>query len=275
MPTLSVSPNGYFAGVPGRNKTNVRKRSYIKAGWSHDVTRRHLKFLYSVDHTRLSGVPFAYTLTTRDCPLTPVDYHRLIRSYIKRLQRKGVYRYHWLIEWQSRGVPHLHGIGYASSGLSPSDFVDHWIDVAAEYYALPGAQCVKPMHDSDGWHKYLAKHASRGVSHYQRQQDNMPKHWDTTGRMWGVSRNWPTRDLKLRVSYPVYHRLRRLQAKLDQSSARAAADYKRLARARKLLKCNDYSRSTVAGIHSWLPDDILLSYLNYLTAHQMGNIEAF
>jgi hypothetical protein len=65
-----------------------------------------------------------------------------------------------------------------------------WREVAGEYGVALDAQFVTPITGPEGWLQYLSKHAARGVRHYQRQ--GKPPGWQTTGRLWGQSGDWPT-----------------------------------------------------------------------------------
>ena len=86
-----------------------------------------------------------------------------------------------------------------------------WTDCAKEYLPSAACQVVKEIDSPLGWMQYQCKHAIRGVMHYQRSRDNMPKVWTSTGRMWGWWGEWPRsapRRLVLRPS--AYFRLRRI-----------------------------------------------------------------
>jgi hypothetical protein len=61
--------------------------------------------------------------------------------------------------------------------------VREWLSLAAAYGAGEVGQAVVPITGALGWSKYLSKHASRGVAHYQRQ--GTPPGWTKTGRLWG------------------------------------------------------------------------------------------
>ena len=78
-------------------------------------SRGNTRFLYSVLTPELPvsaiGVPLlglSGSLTLRDCPPSHDDWKTLREALFFRLRRKGLYRLHWLTEWQKRGVPHLH-----------------------------------------------------------------------------------------------------------------------------------------------------------------------
>ncbi|WP_229149984.1 hypothetical protein, partial [Alcanivorax sp. 1008] len=191
-------------------------------GWSSSATRRNVAFLRSVEPSTLSGTPdapllgLAVTLTLRDCPATSDDWHKLRRAFLKRLERIGLARCHWVTEWQRRGVPHLHGAFWFPGDVSDfaairSEVLLHWLAVADSHNVSIRAQHCALISDALGWFQYVAKHAARGVKHYQRSSDNIPEGWKKTGRMWGHTGDWDTREpVQVDLPDPVYFRLRRL-----------------------------------------------------------------
>lgn len=61
----------------------------------------------------------SWALTLRHCPPTSDDWTRLVKVLQQRLRRAGLLRWHWVVEWQRRGVPHLHLAVYAQEGWTP------------------------------------------------------------------------------------------------------------------------------------------------------------
>ena len=77
--------------------------------------------------------------------------------------------------------------------LPSADVANAWCYLVG-FGSVPWAQTVKPMTDLLGWSQYVAKHAARGVRHYQRSGDGIPPEWrGLTGRVWGHRGNWPVR----------------------------------------------------------------------------------
>ena len=86
-----------------------------------------------------------------------------------RLRRKGLYRLHWLTEWQKRGVPHLHFaawflqsvvvININQPALSDSELAQvlsylisaDWLSISSVYRSSGLSQVVKPMSNELGW----------------------------------------------------------------------------------------------------------------------------
>ena len=154
------------------------------------------------------GVPLlglSGSLTLRDCPPSHDDWKTLREALFFRLRRKGLYRLHWLTEWQKRGVPHLHFaawflqsvvvININQPALSDSELAQvlsylisaDWLSISSVYRSSGLSQVVKPMSNELGWLQYLSKHAARGAAHYQRAQGSIPSGWEgMTGRMWGI-----------------------------------------------------------------------------------------
>ena len=182
MRTMRVYRHGFTVGTPPGVTTHKRALRDTVEGWSTGATRRNVAFLRSIDETRLEApdtVGLAFPLTVRDCPPTAKDWQALRRSWVKRLERRGLIRLHWVTEWQRRGVPHLHGclwmplLGDSAAHVFQSLF-DDWLALAAPYGAGLRGQHVAPITDAVGWFQYMAKHMARGVSHYQRAAENIP-----------------------------------------------------------------------------------------------------
>lgn len=251
------------------------------AGWSAGATRRNLAFLRSVEPDSLAFTSqgqrllgLALTLTLLECPPTPEDWHKLRRAMMMRLSRMGLYRGHWVVEWQRRGVPHLHGAFYFPEPASPTqammlcrDIKRHWMEVVRAYGASVLAQHAKPITDSIGWFKYTAKHAARGVHHYQRSSQNVPPHWQQrTGRVWGKVGHWVTRDpMEFEMSDRTFYRFRRLCRSWRIADARRSREKNRLSRissARRCLTCSDRVLSDVRGVSEWIPLEVSLVMLD-------------
>jgi hypothetical protein len=146
-----------------------------------------------------------------------------------------------------------------------------WLRLAAEYSPGRIAQACVPITGPEGWLKYLSKHASRGVAHYQRQ--GKPAGWEGTGRLWGKSGgdSWPVVEPVAGVlDDQAFRRLRRMVRGYVVAEARAWAlqqapgsrqhreAWGRVAWARRMLRCNDRGLSAVRGMSEWVPGSVLL-----------------
>lgn len=265
MAVVTVYRHGLRAGIAPRNRdpeSDPPARRSVCKGWTAGASRRNLAFLRSVDETRLTGQGFTFTLTLRGCPETSQDWYGLVSAYLKRLRRRGMLRFHRVTEWQRRGVPHLHGIAYFPDGSAPP-LVSAWLEVASAYQADSSGQCCKPVYDAVGWAKYLAKHAARGVQHYQRSGSNIPAGWTSTGRLWARGGEWPTvPPCKLEVSSRAFWELRRLARSWRVADSRG--DRCRIQSARTMLRCNDVGLSQVRGISEWIPEHVWRELLAHL-----------
>lgn len=230
-------------------------------GWTPKTARRNTEFLQSVEYAGLSGLGLAFTGTVKDCPQTPDDWHRMRAAFIKRLGRLGLIRHHWVTEWQRRGVPHLHGMFFFPE-VSGSEYVglvsaisSAWLALAGPYGGLSRGVHIVPMTDARGWAEYEAKHAARGCNHYQRSKDNIPAEWQSkTGRVWGKGGDWPTQSaMVFSASGAVFWRFRRLIRAWRIAEARASGKPRRIAYARKSLKCTHARFSAVRGTNDWIP----------------------
>jgi hypothetical protein len=276
---LTVYPNGASAGKPGM-PNHKAKRSVI-GGWSLGSARRNKQFLMSVDGPRLldGAEGYAFTFTVRDCPPSPAAWQAAIERFQLQMRRRhGSFRAHWVIEWQKRQVPHLHGCLFFPRGqaLSADEIVNGWCYLVG-FGASPSGQHVKPLSDAPvGWFEYVSKHASRGVKHYQRGGEAIPPQWrGRTGRMWGFRGEWPLiPPIKLGLETDRaggdkgYYAYRRLVRSVCVAQARVTGDVGKLTWARRLLRCPDdrpgHPRSASRGVSQWCPSDITQELLRNL-----------
>lgn len=269
MRIVTVYPHGLTMGTPNMagNKTPSLRGSV--QGWSQSATRRNIAFLRSADEQLLNVstdgellVAISLTLTVRKCPATSDEWHKLRRAFLMRLQRLGLVRSHWVTEWQRRGVPHLHGAFWfpMPADKNPDELIGqcviHWLALTWDAYgARPQAQHWNVIFDTIGWFKYLAKHASRGVSHYQRSSDSIPDGWkNKTGRVWGHTGEWPlVESEKIQLTDPEFFRYRRIVRSWRKADARASNNRFRIKTARTMLKDNHAERSKLRGVSEWIP----------------------
>lgn len=267
--TVRVFPNGCTGGVPGPGQKNPPKRGRC-GGWTQAACRRNTQFLYSVDCSALTGVGYAITLTLAMCPATHDEWTRLCKRFMDRVYRLGVVRLHWVTEMQARGVPHLHGaLFFDDDGRDLRVLIlSAWLEVAAEYGARASGQHTERIYDARGWWQYVSKHAARGIRHYQRNPENLPKGWQgITGRMWGKRGDWPTVDAgQLRMSHPAWHRLRRLVRSWRVAKARREGSPRGIGRARRMLKIPSEERARVAGWSEWVPEEVMAQLVALIAA---------
>lgn len=278
---------GLTGGMPPMKKNhNPPKRGNV-TGWSASASKRNVQFLRSVRPDSLTGFPFALTLTIRNCPETPADWHSLRRAFIKRLQRRGLIRLHWVTEWQRRGVPHFHGMAFfPEDSISSFEIVTQWLEVAGSYVCNRKGQHVNPVTDTLGWFKYLSKHAARGHLHYQRNPDSIPPHWHKTGRVWGYVGDWVRDDpIELDLDNQAFYRFRRLVRSWRVADARSnplsiyadtanggkvlltsIPDAKRIKSAKTMLTCSKPDISRLRGVSEWISMDLALLFFDYLRA---------
>ena len=270
MRILKVYLHGSTMGTPPKRNDHLRTVRGEVGGWSRGSTRRNVAFLRSVvpdslliDSEGQTLYGYAFTLTLRECPLTSTEWHRMRTMYFKRLARAGMTRAHWVVEWQRRGVPHLHGCIWSPHKNFNVAVIQDWLQIAAPYGAGPKGQHQRPIHDAIGWFKYLAKHAARGVSHYQRSPENVPKGWKKTGRVWGYLGDWDRRDsMQLTIEDSTFYRLRRYVRAWRIADSRASGDSFRIRSARAMLSCPDRALSAIRGISEWIDQDTMLLLLD-------------
>lgn len=270
MPIVTVYQHGSSAGIPGSNGGMAGKRG-TASGWNAQTTRRNVAFLRSVTLSELTGDGYAFTLTLKHCPPSHDHWHRLRRSFHKRMERMGSSRIHWVTEWQRRGVPHLHGVVYFPTGTSsyrtPHDLVTHWLKAAEAYEPAPWSQHIKPITDSLGWLQYLAKHSARGARHYQRDSANMPQGWQKPGRIWGKSGDWPVKEsTQINLDKPGFFKYRRVLRSWRKADARSSQNGKRIQHARSMLKANKRELGEIRGVSEWIPESVSMAVVHWVAA---------
>lgn len=283
MRVIKLYRHGFTMGTPPATSTHKRAERSSVSGWSVGATRRNIAFLRSIDETKvnlLNGselIPLAITLTVRDCPATSDEWHKVRRALVERLRRLGMVRMHWVIEWQRRGVPHLH----CAAWFEQQDFValnqsivKGWLDLAGKWGAGHRGQFIKPITGAVGWFQYVSKHAARGVNHYQRSPENIPEEWkNKTGRVWGKIGDWDSVIVpggRIDIESSDYYRLRRLIRNWRLADARSnVSSYgvKRIVQARNMLKSNIKSASDVRGVSEWVSENTVIKLYSWLLAN--------
>lgn len=170
------------------------------SGWSTGAALRNMRFLQSIPEESLAGlVGYGFSFTIRDCPTDPQSFARAVDRLCVNLRRghrfyPAAELVHWVIEWQRRGVPHLHGIIWCKPHGQDMAYnlTGAWLQACmGQWGASIHGQSVKRLYDVKGWSDYLSKHASRGANHYQRSRASLPIAWSRkTGRMWGKRGVW-------------------------------------------------------------------------------------
>lgn len=273
MPVFTVYQHGLKAGVaPAPSDHERAKRDKVK-GWTAKSARSNLAFLQSVVIDRLDGIGHCITLTVKDCPESAKVWDAMRNAYVKRLTRAGMLRFHWVTEWQERGVPHLHGVAYFPEPESDAEYMAQdrvlrhgWLAIVKKYRATENGQKIVDIEDRLGWLKYLAKHAARGATHYQRSSESIPAGWKgQTGRMWGRAGTWPTaKGIQYDLTPRGFFEMRRAIQRWRLADARSFQNAKRIRSARKLLQCNVRTLSEVRGVSEWMPmeyQNVLLTWI--------------
>lgn len=291
---LNIYSNGITVGVPPSKVVTPIVSRGASTGWSEYSTRNNTVFLYSVDSSALTGYGYAFTFTLRDLPPSPSDWSNIRDKFLKRCSRAGLFRYHWVTEWQRRGVPHLHGCLYFPNPLDQSQIKAlkaAWCQCVGKYYALQKGQDIKLIASAVGWLKYLAKHGSRSKYHYQRS--SKPAEWDSSGRVWGKGGDWPVRHTEhdLGRNFHAFRRLVRAwriadarqpmtihdanglvifapgtesYEKLFPGGKGAPRNARRIRQARRCLLSGDRAHSHVRGMSEWIPENLAFRMIDFL-----------
>lgn len=295
MPTISIRAHGVSAT---RNQTLVNpetgeimklmaltppERTNTK-GWTPNVARRNEQRLQQIDFDVIDGTPAFVTLTMPSQQMEDVSaamFHGWLKRWLQYMKRHGMLHYYWILEFQGSGNPHVHILVW----------IDHEFDVLEQYRALISwvnmldksnigarlqAQVWEPIDVGgeivvDGERvpahpervlMYLAKHAARGVAHYQRRIENMPDDWQyRSGRVWGHDRGLPLREQDdFECSYKEFWAYRRLVRRWRLSEANAITDPERkraaVVQARRMLRCSRPDVSPFRGVSAWVPESV-------------------
>lgn len=219
MPTISIRTHGVSAT---RNQTvvnpdtgeivklaafNQPERTATK-GWTANVARRNEQRLQQIDFEGIEGFPAFVTLTMPAQQMGDVSaamFHGWLKRWLQFMKRHGMLHYYWILEFQASGNPHIHvlvWLDHAPEPLETYKALKSWVgildksDVGARLQGQiwenidTGGEIVVdgetvPAHPERVL-MYLAKHAARGVAHYQRQIENMPRIGSTAVAASGV-----------------------------------------------------------------------------------------
>lgn len=283
MPVVSVYANGSSASVIGTT-TPVKTVRGLAQGWSVGSARRNDHFLQSVRFDRLTGEPWALTLTIPSAdagkgavPDSP-EFHAMLRAMIERLRRAGAVRWHWVMEMTAKKTPHVHAsVWFAASAPEAERAIKirtAWAKITAKHGIAVSqrAQCVKRM-TSSGWAQYTSKHGARGVKHYQREREALPEGWrERPGRMWGYGGDWPSpqerQPERRELGQRAFWRYRRLVRAWCLSNARRTKNARLRARyirqARRMLQCSKRTLGEVKPINVWIPESVSRGFLQAL-----------
>lgn len=307
MPTITIRAHGVSAT---RNQTVVNPETgeivkltafqpperTVTKGWTVNVARRNEQRLQQIDFDAVEGFPAFVTLTMPSQQMGDVSaamFHGWHKRWLQFMKRHGMRHYYWILEFQASGNPHLHVLVWLDHEPEPLETfkaLRSWvgilnksgvgarlqgqiwepIDVGAEI-TVDGE--TVPAHPERVL-MYLAKHAARGVAHYQRQIENMPDDWQyRSGRVWGHDRGLPLcAQEDVETDYPTFHRFRRLVRRWRLAKARSIKDADRrraaIVQARGSLKCGRPDVSPYRGVSAWIPSDVASALLD--AAEVMG-----
>lgn len=259
MPTVRIWPGGSsggFAGYGSAEALAARDRRGDVRGWTAGSARRLVAFLWSVDATKLEGRSgWAVTLTMGGTPESAAQWHGARRAFQERMRRQGVELQQWIVEWTRKGRPHLHMALYGPGRLEVTALIA-WLAICDKrgWPVSARAQHIVPITGTVGWLQYLAKHAARGIDHYQRQ--GAPPGWEKTGRLWGHLGEWPvTPPLEVELEPHQFWAYRRLCVGYQKARMRAAGVSPRIWR--KLGHRNgDREQGAYMGVSGWIPEAV-------------------
>ena len=312
MPTISIRAHGVsaskFQQIVNPETGEIMKLTAFQPpertatkGWTPNVARRNEQRLQQVDFDGIDGVPAFVTLTMPSGQMGDVSasmFHGWLKRWLQFMKRHGLRHYYWILEFQASGNPHLHVLAWLDHEWEPLEqykALRSWVNMLNksgvgarlqgqiwEQIDVDGEIVVDgekvPSHPERVL-MYLAKHAARGVAHYQRQIENMPDDWQfRSGRVWGHDRGLPLREQEdVECDYPTFHRFRRLVRRWRLAEARAIADPERrrlaISQARRCLKCSRPDVSPYRGVSAWLSSDVASQLLDVAVSMNGGDYE--
>lgn len=139
--------------------------------------------------------PYAFDFEAQDTPFITTGRHRKI------IGPSGA--------WKRVKVPNSYADQFTDHVVADAVF-QTWCKAAMGMNPSERAQHVERVHEVYGWAVYVAKHAGRGVDHYQRENENMPDGWKSSGRLWSRGGEWPVRNDNLEVDPVTFYRYRRV-----------------------------------------------------------------
>ena len=301
MPTISIRAHGMsaskFQQIVNPETGEIVKLADFQPpertatkGWTVNVARRNEQRLQQVDFNAIEGVPAFVTLTMPSGQMSEVsaaEFHGWLKRWLQFMKRHGLRHYYWILEFQASGNPHLHVLAWLDrdwDALEQFKALRSWVGILNksgvgarlqgqiwERIDVGGEITVDgetvPAHPERVL-MYLAKHAARGVAHYQRQIANMPEDWQyRSGRVWGHDRGLPLRAQQdFETDYSTFWTFRRLVRRWRLAEARSIKDYDRrraaIVQARRSLRCGRRDVSPYRGVSAWLPADVASQLLD-------------
>jgi len=201
----------------------------------------------------------------------------------------GIIRAHWVVEWQSRGAPHIHMSVYFPETTDGSEWTTlhqamnrHWLDLTGYLGTHLRGQHIVAIRDAAFWGAYMTKHAARGQEHYQRQQGLLPEAWEASGRMWGKFGLWPVSQDQFECDDATFYRFRRWVRRWQRSkilqqleAGKKFGNKRQVTAALGLLQLQrragpGAARSRVLGIGMFCPKNTTLELLDLARMHRRG-----
>ena len=156
-------------------------RGAVKPYITSAARRRFMRFMASIDMTRVSALPLFITLTyPGEYNANPEQWKTDLRRFIGRL----VYRFPsasgvWRLEPQQRGAPHYHLLVFNQNYIHHGWVATEWSDVVAQGYTkyVYLHTRIERVHSYNGVLAYAAKYMAK------RSEGDKPLDW---GRWWGI-----------------------------------------------------------------------------------------
>jgi hypothetical protein len=227
--TLPETPptSGDWSKIVDRFLTIMRRAGMVRYHWVTEWTKRGRPHLHAT-------IAFAGL-----APVNPVTFSmsRLIPDARLLLKDRAIGQYSLLFEsentdfvreWRHRKI--IGPAGASKVGKAPNSYADQltdqvvadavfdaWKAACKDLIPSERAQHVERVNQLSGWAAYVAKHAGRGVDHYQRENDKLPEGWASSGRLWSRGGDWPVRNDNLSIDPVTFFRYRRVLRRWQRS----------------------------------------------------------
>lgn len=218
MPTVSIRAHGVSATrnqqlvnpdtgeIMKLTAFNQPERTATR-GWTPNVARRNEQRLQQIDFDAVEGFPAFVTLTMPSgqmSEVSAVEFHGWLKRWLQFMKRHGLRHYYWILEFQASGNPHLHVLAWLNhdwDALEQFKALRSWVGILNksgvgarlqgqiwENIDVGGEITVDgetvPAHPERVL-MYLAKHAARGVAHYQRSYPTCRRTGNTVVAVFG------------------------------------------------------------------------------------------
>lgn len=171
-----------------KERRRAKRSKIIKFSWRSARRLRHL-----IRNSEDMWKAFITLTYPAEYPCNGRETKAHLNGFLQFLRRKGV-KSVWVLEFQSRGAPHYHGI--VSEFVAKEEISERW-------YRIVGSGDEKHLKAGTGINAVRSKGQLYGyLSTYIRKLDQKitPEGFEDMGRFWGSSRNLPSFEVYRKIN---------------------------------------------------------------------------